>query len=152
MAQPSVGSPRGVVCLDGCDMDFVRTGRSGLRGVWQTLPEASLLQAERASGVDDVFDQAGVLHPRALRRQARQALMAPKAVSLMGELAHLSEMMQEQTAHADARARADARKISATWMGMGDHLLLLVVDATSTTKIKRKLYKCRVLEVVEEIS
>lgn len=26
MAQPSVGSLRGVVCLDGCDMDFIRTG------------------------------------------------------------------------------------------------------------------------------
>lgn len=72
------------------------------------------------------------------------------ATSSSDELAQLSDLIAEQVPGADARAKADGRKISATWIGQGDHLILLVVNATSVKKVKRTFYRCRVLDVVVE--
>lgn len=68
------------------------------------------------------------------------------------DLARLIDLMEEQIPAAEDRARADLRtKTSATWVARGDHLVLLIVNAVDPRKIRRKSYRCRILEVAEDV-
>jgi hypothetical protein len=59
----------------------------------------------------------------------------------------LEALMDEQVEGALKRASADPRKTSATWIGSGDFLILLLCDATSMKKPIQKRYTCRVLDL-----
>lgn len=65
------------------------------------------------------------------------------------QISDVRDLMREQEPAALVRARADSRKMSATWVAKSDFLVLHVVDATSSMKPKTKTYTCRVLEVEE---
>lgn len=72
---------------------------------------------------------------------------AKKEKSDLEQLEELEALMDEQVDAALKRASADTRKTSATWIGSGDFLVLLVVDATSISRPVQKRYTCRILDL-----
>jgi hypothetical protein len=62
----------------------------------------------------------------------------------------LIDLIAEQEESAVERARADKLKVSATWMAKGDHLVLLIVNASNLMKPKKTTYKCRLIDVTIE--
>jgi hypothetical protein len=66
------------------------------------------------------------------------------------QVEQLEALMDEQVPSALQRAASDSRKTSATWVGSGDFIVLLVCDATSVSKPTQKRYTCRILDLKEK--
>lgn len=63
-------------------------------------------------------------------------------------LATLAVLMDEQESAAVLRAKADPRRVSATWIAMEDSLILLVVTVTGA-QVKKKKFLCSRVAVHE---
>jgi hypothetical protein len=70
-----------------------------------------------------------------------------KEKSELEQVEELEALMDEQVESALRRASADPKKTSATWIGSGDFMILLLCDATSTKKPVQKRYTCRILDL-----
>jgi hypothetical protein len=80
---------------------------------------------------------------------ASAAKRAPKPEKAHEDLMLIEELVIEQRDHALASARKDARGVSAFWIAKGDHLVLMVIEVRGK-KAVRKIYKCRLLDFIEE--
>jgi hypothetical protein len=70
-----------------------------------------------------------------------------KEKSEKDQIQELESLMDEQVESAVKRATADPKKTSATWIGSGDFMILLLCDASSIRKPTQKRYTCRILDV-----
>jgi hypothetical protein len=68
-----------------------------------------------------------------------------KEKSESAQIEELEALMDEQSDSALRRASADPKKTSATWIGSGDFMILLLCDATSIKRPVQKRYTCRIL-------
>jgi hypothetical protein len=60
------------------------------------------------------------------------------------------DLVREQASNAMERAKADPRRISATWVATGESLALLICNATSAKSPTKHIYRCRVLDCIVE--
>ena len=70
-----------------------------------------------------------------------------KEKSELQQIEDLEALMDEQVDSALRRALAASKKTSATWIGSGDFMVLLLCDASSLKKPVQKRYTCRILDL-----
>lgn len=68
------------------------------------------------------------------------------------DLKLVEELALEQASMLHNNAKLSKNKFAATWVAKGDHLALLIVDATNLMKPAQKMYVCRILDIKEHSS